>query len=80
MGREADYTTDLNEVTTGYTEQPPLTYDMNCPKLRSSGRESNSFNWSSEQCKVRISEGATCVATCKAGKAIRDKMERNGEL
>jgi len=80
MGREADYTTDLNEITTGDIDSPILENDMHCPKLYSRGASNGrAFNWSSEQCKLRVREAAECTVKCRIGKQFREEMIAAGE-
>lgn len=77
MGREAEYTTDLNEITTGDIKSPVLELDMICPKIRTVGKAAMN-NWSSQQCLLRIELGSECIKNCRFAKALIKELEANG--
>jgi len=80
MGKEASYTTDMNEITMGDIKPLVIENDMHCPKLYSKGgSKGRAFNWCSEQCKTRIREGCECTIKCKIAKRFREEMIAVGE-
>ena len=77
MGREADYTTDLNEIVTGDIKSPVLVLDMICPRLRTVGK-AHMNNWSSLQCALRIELDSECTKTCRFAAALKKELKANG--
>lgn len=74
MGREAEYTTDLNEITTGNVKHAIIVPNMICPRLRTVGKSAFN-NWSSSQCLLRIEINAECTLTCEFAKQLKEKMD-----
>lgn len=74
MKRATNYSMDLSEVGIG-DPTPHLNYDMCCPEVGLSG----GYNWSREQCILRVRLNNPCTVKCTHGREIRAELEATGE-
>ena len=76
MQRVTNYSMDLEAVGLG-EPTADLKFDMYCPEAGC--RSSNTNNWSSEQCTLRVRVNNPCVVKCAYGRKLKAEMDSTGK-
>ncbi len=76
MRRATDSSMDLNEI--GITDAVAnLKFNMRCPKLGDLGH--TGFNWTQDQCVLRVRLNNPCVKNCVFGRKLKAALDARGE-